>query len=293
MTPYTRPSDRCGFTLIELLVVISIIALLIALLLPVLGSARKTAQRSQSLSNCRQISIATMSFVADEKEGRLPPRVTQLGTGSGASFRSPSRHLLGKAGSYNTLEPTSRPLNEYLLGGSSDIPDDAELEFARAPLDEGINGEPSDYDKYGTSYMANIKRQNEIASYGSSLSGLIDGQNGVFTPASMTGVDKRGNSLIKGIRMERITSPSEMVSAGEPGAFVHGYNWGAYSLAGLTTNSASDTYRWNYGPDGPDVWNVVFLDGHGEQLEIKYGETWGDDFRFSWEDAPDNYIQPD
>lgn len=284
-------SHRPGFTLIELLVVISIIALLISLLLPALGQARKSAQRMQSLSNCRQISIATMSFVADEKEGRLPPRVNEFGRTSGANYRSHAYHLLGKAGSHNTLEPNGRPLNEYLLG-SSDIPDDAEIDLARAPLDTGIDGRESDYDYYGTSYMANVKRQNENSSFGSTLSGLIDGQNGVFTPPSMTGVDKNGNTHIKGIRLERITTPSEMVSAGEPGAFTHGYNWGAYSLGGFTNNSASARYRWNFGPDGPDVWNVVFLDGHGEQLEIKYGETWGDGFRFSSDEPPASYIQP-
>lgn len=292
MTTHPRRTNTLGFTLIELLVVISIIAILVAILLPALGAARKSAQRMQSLSNCSQISKATMGFVADEKDGRLPPRVTQLGTGSGASYRSPAYHLLGKAGSHNTLEPTSRPLNEYLMG-TTDIPDDAEIEFARAPLDIGVEGEESDYDRYGTSYIANVKRQNENSSFGSELSGLIDGENGVFTPNEMRGVDRRGNTFIKGIRMEMIPSPSEMVSAGEPGAFVHGYNWGAYSIAGWTDNEAGARYRWNFGLDGPDVWHVVFLDGHGEALEVKYGETWGDGFRFSWKDPPASYIQPD
>ncbi len=60
-----------GFTLIELLVVISIIALLIALLLPALARAKQLAVRIQGASNMRQIGIALHEY-ADIYRGRYP-----------------------------------------------------------------------------------------------------------------------------------------------------------------------------------------------------------------------------
>jgi prepilin-type N-terminal cleavage/methylation domain-containing protein/prepilin-type processing-associated H-X9-DG protein len=63
--------SRRAFTLIELLVVISIIAVLIALLLPALGSARRSAQSVACLSQVRQIGQATQMY-ADEHKQSLP-----------------------------------------------------------------------------------------------------------------------------------------------------------------------------------------------------------------------------
>jgi len=65
-----QASRQRGFTILELLTVIATIAILAALLLPILGKAKIKAQRTTCLSNLRQLSIAWMQY-ADENHGFL------------------------------------------------------------------------------------------------------------------------------------------------------------------------------------------------------------------------------
>jgi prepilin-type N-terminal cleavage/methylation domain-containing protein/prepilin-type processing-associated H-X9-DG protein len=79
----SRTASRSGFTLIELLVVIAIIALLISILLPALGKARKAAQQSISLQNLSSIGRAWAQYVNDWKgEIPAPPPRRPLADGS-------------------------------------------------------------------------------------------------------------------------------------------------------------------------------------------------------------------
>lgn len=71
---------RRAFTLIELLVVISIIALLIAILLPALSRTRYSAQVAQCLSDKHQWGVAIHSYAVDSN-GKLPS-FDQAGSGA-------------------------------------------------------------------------------------------------------------------------------------------------------------------------------------------------------------------
>jgi prepilin-type N-terminal cleavage/methylation domain-containing protein/prepilin-type processing-associated H-X9-DG protein len=59
---------RRGFTLIELLIVIAIIAILAAMLLPVLSSAEKRAQRIECISNLRQWGLGFHLYATDNND---------------------------------------------------------------------------------------------------------------------------------------------------------------------------------------------------------------------------------
>ena len=61
-----------AFTLIELLVVVSIIALLIAILMPSLARARRQAQEVVCQSNLRQLAMG-VTYYAQSHGGKIPP----------------------------------------------------------------------------------------------------------------------------------------------------------------------------------------------------------------------------
>lgn len=197
--------SRAAFSLIELLVVISIIALLIAVLLPALGAAREAGRSTACLSNLRQVGVGGQAYL-NEFRFTYPP--TRLPPNVGWSQVS----WLGKAGAtgsgYEGYSADRRYFNPYVGGpfGPAD-----EVAAARCPSDRlGFNGSIGFYHQIGATYLANVDSGYYL---------------GAFRTLSL-------NSPDASIDFAAIKSPSRMIAFAEFGLynpiFDNFYRPGAY-----------------------------------------------------------------
>jgi prepilin-type N-terminal cleavage/methylation domain-containing protein len=89
-----------GFSLVELLVVIAIICILLALLFPIIVSARGTAYLAACVNNLRQVGLICQAY-AQDNGGALP----QANSANPATFKFPVGKLLDMYMKENNIPP--------------------------------------------------------------------------------------------------------------------------------------------------------------------------------------------
>jgi prepilin-type N-terminal cleavage/methylation domain-containing protein len=264
--------SRRGFTLIELLVVIAIIALLVALLLPALARARSAAQQTVSISNLRQINLATAAYRSDFNDF-LPWTLTYVRGGRFEQFRSGELEgwctwqYGGKNndGAYWALrafdvEAADRPLNPYVypeiawygppmpgrLPGNSPERQNQQAEVYRDPSDLvtyqrstsfTTNPTPtaiSSYDDVGTSYHTNAKWWQQL--------------NGRF-PSGSVGFARQFNFGMTRLKVSASFDASRMV-------------WLHDQYADVVVNNSNTQFRLINGYGDVNKSLMAFLDGH-------------------------------
>ncbi len=249
-----------GFTLIELLVVISIIALLVGILLPALGAARRTAISAKCLSNHKQIGIAITSYQADYKD-HFPNKIIRVFLPSGlykGSYNA-TQTWLGSAGHYGAFANYGadvRYLNPYVGGPYAD-PEDA-VPVSVCPADEQQDTDSIYYD-WGTSYRANTGHARSL------------------THNNLPGDNEQSGRLI-----DEVTNTSKTIAMFESEALEAAKD---ITKRNLETNPLPDNRFWHTKP-GDYRFNTSFCDGHAAMITFQENKWATDDYTFNIDDFP-------
>lgn len=273
---FARNKQISGFTLIELLVVISIIALLIAILLPALGAARLSARDSQSLSNVRQIGgVAIANYLADRKD--LFPWHSSDTTNvqlDGAKPRWPD-YVYDYSDSIEVFQSPHLDLSADVLAKpfwhqTSNI----DAHIAAETWNKGTATGATDRDNYG-GYGYNYQYLGNARGYqGPNLPSLAP-----EFKRNIASVMQTSNTVVVGdtFGVRDNTDPSS-VTGGEysldppiVSARGSGKTSGFYGSSGLEGGRAIPAFRGN------QTGEFVFADGHAESIDPEILDDFNDD----------------
>jgi prepilin-type N-terminal cleavage/methylation domain-containing protein/prepilin-type processing-associated H-X9-DG protein len=230
-----RSQSARGFTLIELLVVISVIALMVALLLPALAGAREAGRSLKCLSNLRQQGTAMAVYIEQERDW--------VPVGSGYN------HLVGPSGPGEppfgrVVAKMSGLAVTYEAFGSDPNYDSAQTWTLVATVDNKILNCPSEnFKNYWGGKNCNSYAYNSGYNYGYGL-GISDSYNNWLTWGPVYGR----------ARLKDVRRPSNLLWVGE--AITADFQWYDYHIGQFVwENSLSLIHNKTTG-------NTLWVDGH-------------------------------
>jgi len=240
------PGLRHGFTLIELLVVIAVVAIVAAILYPVLIGTKAAARESKCLSNLRQIGVAFRSYMAEWDERYMPA--------AGYQYNWPGRCFVG------VLKPYARSDRIFLCpsGPAKDFRyyDTAlsNQDDANAP-DSGWKWDPWDPYWFSRDRTSRSHYGNNILLGGGNPDGTPDAwirkiatDAEVREPARVIYlVDARWVDLAGGWHVGRIGMARERHHGGCNTVLCDGHSkWISVRELNRSFTSKTGTFRWDY-----------------------------------------------
>ena len=257
--------NAAGFTLIELLVVISIIALLIAILLPVLGRTRHSAQAMQCMNNMKQIEVAHYAYMTDNKGALIDASMSHGG------FTHSSTTFVEELNDYWS--------NITSTGTEPDI-------IARSPLDDSPHWGPAPAGQ--TVPGATDPDRRRRTSYG--LNDYLTTTAPVLDRHTNISQIKDPTSTVHVFIMIYQAYPTLGVSGDFAGAdHAHSSSWfkssGPPSYVRAALSTQTNAVSGDLGT-ATAVSNYAFLDGHVEQLPFRELGTGPDSNNFNPDATP-------
>jgi len=159
MTRFRSDARTSGFTIVELLVVVSIIALLIALLLPAVQKGRDKALISQSVANLKSLAAANETYAGDWGDRQFTTIPDDVGMANGnctqylSQIACPPQQFLGWDGA---------AMWGYFLGSSGKCsrygwPEACYNWIVYIPFQFGTAGNPGGGNAFGSFRMPGVK----------------------------------------------------------------------------------------------------------------------------------------